>query len=102
MRKFNKFLCTILTFIIMLGCMGNTVFAVSSITELKATVTDPAVGKKPSDVSVQDSRLQVKETNWEGDFNEDGTFKAGEVYPPCPYVCEEQLQDKIYTIRIAA
>ena len=33
MRKFNKFLCTILTLIMMLGCMGSTVLAVSSITE---------------------------------------------------------------------
>ena len=63
MRKFSKFLCTILTLIIMLGCMGSTVLAVSSITELKATVTEPAVGKKPSDVTVNNSRLQVKETN---------------------------------------
>ena len=53
MRKFNKFLCTILTLIIMLGCMGSTVLAVSSITELKATVTEPAVGKKPSDVTAK-------------------------------------------------
>ena len=60
MRKFSKFLCTILTFIIMLGCMGNTVLAVSSITELNATVADPAVGKKPSDVTVNNSRLQGK------------------------------------------
>ena len=46
MGKSNKFFCTILTLIIMLGCMGSTVLAVSSITELKATLTDPAVGKK--------------------------------------------------------
>ena len=103
MRKFNKFLCTILTFIIMLGCMGNTVFAVSSITELKATVTEPAVGKKPSDVTVDNSRLQVKETNWEGNFNEDGTFKAGEVYTVIYKINFKNYKDVVnYRIKPAA
>ena len=103
MRKSNKFFCTILTLIIMLGCMGSTVLAVSSITELKATVTDPAVGKKPSDVSVQDSRLQVKETNWEGNFNEGGTFKAGEVYTVIYKINFNNYKDVVnYRIKPAA
>ena len=103
MRKFSKFLCTILTFIMLLGGMGSTVLAVSSITELKATVTEPAVGKKPSDVTVNNSRLQVKETNWEGNFNEDGTFKAGEVYTVIYKINFKNYKDVVnYRIKPAA
>ena len=87
----------------MLGCMGSTVLAVSSITELNATVAEPAVGKKPSDVTVNNSRLQVKETNWEGNFNEDGTFKAGEVYTVIYKINFKNYKDVVnYRIKPAA
>ena len=40
MRKFSKFLCTILTFIMLLGGMESTVLAAETIGKIEATVTE--------------------------------------------------------------
>ena len=80
MKKFSKFLCLMLSSIMLLGCIGSTVLAAEHFYELKTTVKEPAVGQKPANVSVSNSKLQVHETKWDGNFNDDGTFKAGEVY----------------------
>ena len=72
MRKFSKFLCTILTLIMMLGCMGSTVLAVSSITELNANgiskiMYEPSsangVTFNTSDVASDDMRIYIWENN---------------------------------------
>ena len=56
-----------------------------------------------SDVTVNNSRLQVKETNWEGDFNEDGTFKAGKVYTVIYKINFKNYKDVVnYRIKPAA
>ena len=72
MRKFSKFLCIILTFIMLLGGMVNTVLAVSSITELNANgiskiMYEPSsangVTFNTSDVANDDMRIYIWENN---------------------------------------
>ena len=77
----KKLLSMLLCLCLMISILPTSVFAATEIKVLHAQVTEPAVGQKPGKVTLTgDTRFKVTETNWSGTLNDDGTFKAGEVY----------------------
>ncbi len=81
MKKINSVLCIILSVIMLFSQMQITASAATALGEVHARVTQPAPGKKPAKVKlIQTDLFTVTETTWDGNFNDDGTFKYGEVY----------------------
>lgn len=81
MKKFNSVLCIILSIIMLFSLIQITAGAATALGEVHARVTQPAPGKKPANVKLIETDLfTVTETTWDGKFNDDGTFKYGEVY----------------------
>ena len=77
----KKLLSMLLCLCLMISILPTSVLAATEIKVLHAQVTEPAVGQKPGKVKLTgDTRFKVTETNWSGTLNDDGTFKAGEVY----------------------
>ena len=77
----KRFFAGLLTLCMLFSILPTNVLAVTEIKVLHAQVAEPEVGKKPGKVTLTgDTRFKVTETNWSGNLNDDGTFKAGEVY----------------------
>ena len=77
-----KKLFTVLFCICFLTVLLTTVAFAANISEAKVTVEEPKIGAKPSTTATvpEGESYYVKNIEWKGNFDENGCFKAGEMY----------------------
>lgn len=77
-RIFSLVLCLVM----ILSMLPANVFAASTVSVFRITVTEPKEGEKPvnSGSVPATASTEVVKVEWKGDFNDDGTFADGERY----------------------
>ena len=82
MKKLQKFLTVLLCVCTLMGVMMPAASATTTLTIINLTLDVPVVGNKPTATASLPShaRSAVKEVEWSGELDSDGTFMAGVSY----------------------
>jgi len=81
MNKLKRFACLLLCLCMAIPMMAMPASAASTVTAIHPTVDVPTVGNKPGEGKTKDSAsTEVIDTQWEGELDANGRFKAGVKY----------------------
>ena len=77
----KKVLSILLLATMLLTLLPTTALAADYVSTIRVTVTEPAVGEKPTVATVKTTAsCRVTNTRWIGDFDDNGCFQAGKSY----------------------
>lgn len=81
MKNLKRIICLILCLCMAVSLTAVQAWAASQVNKITVTVTDPYVGDKPGEATTSTTAsTEVTDTQWEGELDEDGRFKAGVEY----------------------
>ena len=81
MKKTTRLLCLMLCLVLLIGVLPTAAYAADYINKITVTVTEPTVGDKPANAKTSSTAsTEVIKTEWSGELDENGRFKANEQY----------------------
>ena len=97
MKKMKRFLSLLLCLCTMLSVLSTGVSAASYVDKITVTVTAPVVGDKPANAkTASTASSEVVDTQWDGELDANGRFKAGVKYTITVTVGMKEEYDEKY------
>ena len=97
MSKLKRFICLLLCLCMVVSLTAMQAWAASTISKITVTVTAPYVGDKPANAKIASTAsTEVIDTEWEGELDADGRFKAGVKYTVTVTVGIKEEYDEKY------